>query len=91
MNRLDPSCKCLCFDGFDVKNPHSRTENLEAMLKEHFGSPNVISIEHVWQDPPDDRSVGNKSLVEFSSRGMREGMLKKFSRADFEEDLPVLD
>ena len=78
VNRLDPASKCLCFDGFEEKNPELRTSFLEKMLKDYFASPAVVSIEHIWQGAPGARAVGKKSIVEFSSKHVREAMLKKF-------------
>ena len=46
------------------------------------GTSSIINIEHISQGPKDNRKLTGVSIIEFSSRDVREGLLQKLQGAN---------
>ena len=77
INYLDPANKSLCFRGFTEKDGAKRAAKIEECLAE-IGTKNAIrGVEHIWTGSPENRTMSAVSVVELSSRSVRETCLKK--------------
>ena len=77
INYLDPANKSLCFQGFSEKDGAKRAAKIEECLA-IVGTKNAIrGIEHIWTGSPGNRTMSAVSVVELSSRSVRETCLKK--------------
>ena len=78
LNRLDPANKSLCFAGFKSTSSNGRDAQIKAFLKDIMAEDlNICQIQHIFKGPVGSRSMSQLSVVEFSSRDLRERVLKK--------------
>ena len=52
---------------------------VEKFFADHLGQMKIVTIETIWKGIPGERSKSGMSLVELSSRGERDIVLKKMS------------
>lgn len=78
INKLDPCNKCLSVNGFKDENVGGRVACIEKIFKDYFPEVNILSVDHIYKGPRDDRSLTGTSIIELSSRSARELVLKKF-------------
>ena len=81
VNRLDPANKCLSFNSWTSKSTSGRKALIESYVEGICPGTSILSIEHVWTGPPGKREIGPISFVEFSSRSVRESILKYVQQA----------
>ena len=85
INRLDPANKSLALKGFTEMDVHKRNFMIEEILANVCSKTDIQSIEHIGKGPKNDRSLSGVSVVELSSRFVRETCLTKL-----QEDNSVL-
>ena len=79
VQRLDPANKSLCFTDFSDKDGTKRLAKIEEFLAKTGSKSEIRGIEHIWTGPPGKRAISGGSVVELSSRLVREACLKKLS------------
>ena len=72
INRLDPANKSLALKGFTEMDVHKRNFMIEEILANVCSKTDIQSIEHIGKGPKHDRFLSGVSVVEFSSRFVRE-------------------
>ena len=79
VQRLDLANKSLCFSGFSDKDGAKRLVKIEEFLEKTDSRSEIRGIEHIWIGPPGKRAISGGSVIELSSRLVREACLKKLS------------
>jgi hypothetical protein len=77
VGRLDPANKSLCLKGFSEKDAAKRFKIIETMLDTVGHKSAIQNIEHIWTGPKGDRHISPNSVIELSSRAVREAALKQ--------------
>ena len=77
LNRLDPANKCLVFKGFSG-TIESRDSSIEKFFHDHCAGATIVSIDHVSRGPSGSRTLTPVSIVELSTRNVRETALQAF-------------
>jgi hypothetical protein len=77
VGRLDPANKSLCLKGFSEKDAAKRFKLIEQLFDSIGYNASVQNVEHIWTGPKGDRRISPNSLVELSSRAVREEALKE--------------
>ena len=79
LNRLDPANKSLCFNNLSENDLTKRTEAIQDILSNIGQTSGILNIEHLSSGPPGNRKLSGRSIVEMSSRDVREAALKKLN------------
>jgi len=79
VNRLDPANKSLCFRDFTTTDAAKRVAAIEATLANLNVDSGIRRIEHIWTGPRDKRVMSTNTIVELSSRDLRESCLKQLN------------
>ena len=79
VQRLDPANKSLCFTGFTDKDGTKRIAQVSEFLAKIGSAAEIRGIDHIWSGPPGKRAISGGSVVELSSRLVREFCLKKLT------------
>ena len=77
INRLDPANKSLALKSSTEMDIHKRNFMIEEILANVCSKTDIQSIEHIGKGPKNDRSLSGVSVVELSSRFVRETCLTK--------------
>ena len=73
--RLDPANKCICIRGFNDKNIVSRRACIAKLMEQHFQKPNIVNVDDLYTGPKGERKLSDITIVEFTSRAIREEVL----------------
>ena len=76
IGRLDPANKSLCLKGFSEKDAAKRFKLIEQLFDTIGQTTSIQNIDHIWTGPKGDRHISSNSVVELSSRVVREVTLK---------------
>ena len=87
VGRLDAANKSLCLRGFKEDNPKARTTRIEKILEQVGVQEHIQNIEHIWKGPPGQRAVSDMTIIEMSSRQLREEALKKLTEDPSKMDI----
>jgi len=79
VQRLDPANKSLCFTGFTDKDGTKRLAQVTEFLTKVGSDTEIRGIDHIWSGPPGKRAISTGSVVELSSRLVRDFCLKKLT------------
>ena len=79
IQRLDPANKSLCYTGVSDKDGAKRLVKIEEFLEKIGSKFEIRGIEHIWTGPPGKRAISGGSVIELSSRLVRELCLKRLS------------
>jgi hypothetical protein len=77
VNRLDPANKSLAIKGLTEFDAEKRSRMIEDILTNVCSKTDIQNIEHIGKGPKDNRSMSGVSVIEMSSRSVRETCLKK--------------
>ena len=75
VGRLDPANKSLCLKGFSEKDTAKHFKLIEQLLDSIGHKNSIQNIEHIWTGPKGDRHISPNSVIELTSRTVRESAL----------------
>ena len=77
LNRLDPANRSISFIGFTSQSAAKRTEICTKFLQDNFlfGAMDFL-MDYIYKGPASDRKLSSISLSVFTSKGVRDSIMK---------------